>query len=153
MIRNFKVGILNLIKWFPIIWNDRDWDYNYLLILLKFKLENMSYRLYTDDISTVCRKNSKKIDKAVKILSRMIEDEYDSNHLKDHDKKWGKLKMTVSPDTFQLNFNRPNVKTQDEKEKEHKEYIGLMKKSERARKRDYKNFFQLLETNIRGWWS
>jgi hypothetical protein len=36
--RSFIQGIKNLIKWFPYIWKDRDYDYTYTLELLKRKL-------------------------------------------------------------------------------------------------------------------
>ncbi len=41
-IYNLKQGIKNLIKWFPIIWRDSDWDYAYLLTIIAFKMENMA---------------------------------------------------------------------------------------------------------------
>ena len=31
-------GIKNLIAWFPIIWNDRQWDFEYFYILMHRKL-------------------------------------------------------------------------------------------------------------------
>ena len=38
-------GYLNrfkkLIRWIPIIWKTRDWDYIYLLILIRHQLEDM----------------------------------------------------------------------------------------------------------------
>jgi hypothetical protein len=34
-------GISNLIKWFPLIWKDRDFDQGYLYDMLYFKLNNM----------------------------------------------------------------------------------------------------------------
>lgn len=36
--RSFRYGVRNLIRWFPYIWKDRDWDYTYTLELLKRKL-------------------------------------------------------------------------------------------------------------------
>lgn len=36
---DIKYGIKNLIKWFPIIWVDRDWDQNFIWTVLKFKLK------------------------------------------------------------------------------------------------------------------
>ena len=35
-------GIKNLVRWFPIIWRDRDWDDHYIFEVLKFKLKNQS---------------------------------------------------------------------------------------------------------------
>lgn len=36
--RKFIRGVKNLIRWFPTIWNDRDYDYYYTIELLKKKL-------------------------------------------------------------------------------------------------------------------
>jgi len=38
-------GIKNLWVWFPVIWEDRDWDYYYILQVLKFKLEKQAKHL------------------------------------------------------------------------------------------------------------
>jgi len=35
---NLKYGIKNLVKWFPIIWKDRNWDYEYIFPILRKKL-------------------------------------------------------------------------------------------------------------------
>ena len=40
---NIRNGIKNLIKWFPIVWRDRDWDEAYLLTVMEFKFKNMSH--------------------------------------------------------------------------------------------------------------
>lgn len=34
-------GVKNLIKWFPIIWKDRDFDRDYLYDIMYFKMSNM----------------------------------------------------------------------------------------------------------------
>jgi len=35
-------GIKNLVKWFRLIWSDRNYDYSFMLDILKFKLEGMA---------------------------------------------------------------------------------------------------------------
>ena len=37
-IKSFIISIKNLIKWFPIIWKDRDWDDHYIWEIMKNKL-------------------------------------------------------------------------------------------------------------------
>jgi hypothetical protein len=37
--RDLILGIKNLIRWFPIVWNDRDWDFHYMMLFIKKKLE------------------------------------------------------------------------------------------------------------------
>jgi hypothetical protein len=46
--RNIKYGLRNLYKWFPTIWKDRDWDYVFILEVLKVKLQNQAEALYGD---------------------------------------------------------------------------------------------------------
>ena len=33
-------GVKNLIRWFPTIWKDRDYDHSYIYEVLRVKLEN-----------------------------------------------------------------------------------------------------------------
>lgn len=40
--KTFFRGIKNLIKWFPVIWKDRDWDDHYIFEVLKFKLNKQA---------------------------------------------------------------------------------------------------------------
>lgn len=37
--RNFIIGVKNLIKYFPLVWKTRDWDYGYIEKVLLFKLK------------------------------------------------------------------------------------------------------------------
>lgn len=37
---NLKKGITNLIKWFPLVWEDRDWGQCYIYETLLFKIQN-----------------------------------------------------------------------------------------------------------------
>lgn len=40
-IRRFINSIKNLIRWFPTIWKDKDWDGEFTLDLLYFKIKNI----------------------------------------------------------------------------------------------------------------
>ena len=66
-IRYFKNSIKNLIKWFPIIWNDRDWDSVYIEEMLLFKLNNM-YKRFSNPDATYVDWNSKYAKPALKAL-------------------------------------------------------------------------------------
>jgi hypothetical protein len=41
-IRDLRYGIRNLWRWLPLIWKDRDWDWEYLSTIMKFKIGNMA---------------------------------------------------------------------------------------------------------------
>lgn len=40
--RNFIHGVKNLIKWFPIVWKDRNWDDSFFWTIVKFKISDMA---------------------------------------------------------------------------------------------------------------
>jgi hypothetical protein len=54
--KSFIHGIKNLIKWFPIIWKDHDFDEGYLLIIMRFKLKNMEEFFNSNQAFTVSAK-------------------------------------------------------------------------------------------------
>lgn len=80
MIRSFfinvKYGLINLWNWRSIIWNDRDWDYYYLLVLLEYKLNNMS-ELFKNYGNAV---DSKVLAKKLKICSELVKRIKDDNY-------------------------------------------------------------------------
>ena len=71
-IKYFKNSIKNLIKWFPIIWQDRDWDHGYVEDMLLFKLNNM-YKRFSDPNATYVDWNSKHAKPALKALKICIQ--------------------------------------------------------------------------------
>ena len=57
-IRNLFRGIKNLISWFKVIYNDRDWDNAYMEIMLYKKLCGIHKALMQDEYVTTSRKKS-----------------------------------------------------------------------------------------------
>ena len=64
-------SIKNLIKWFPIIWRDRDWDHAYIEDMLLFKLNNM-YKRFSDPNTTYVDWDSKHAKPALKALNLCV---------------------------------------------------------------------------------
>ena len=58
---NLIYGIRNLIKWFPIIWKNREWDHYYIYEILKFKLENQSQYLKNQGRHVSSKRDSEKM--------------------------------------------------------------------------------------------
>ena len=71
-IRYFINSVKNLIKWFPIIWNDRDWDSVYIEEMLLFKLNNM-YKRFSNPNATYVDWNSKHAKPALKALKLSVQ--------------------------------------------------------------------------------
>jgi len=155
---NITYGVKNLWKWLPIVWKDRDWDHYYLYKLLNFKFKNMEYlhRNYSHI------KNGDIIAdqlKVVKLLTkRLIEDNYIEKIWNDHDKKWGEIKLNYeSTPTYkncvEVFLKRENIKTEEDKKQERKEFRRMSDKEIMLRKQDKEYLFELMNKNIEGWWN
>lgn len=49
-LKQFIYKIIQLCQWLPIIWKDEDWDYDYLLILIQYKLKRIKACLWNNRI-------------------------------------------------------------------------------------------------------
>ena len=67
-------GIKNLIKWFKVIWTDRDYDWAYILIILKHKLKYVKL-----DLERKQDKNSKDVAKAIEYIDIILEEADDES--------------------------------------------------------------------------
>lgn len=50
---SIKCGIPNVIKWMPVVWKDRNWDFAYMDYMIVQKLKFM-YKVYSNHESYVC---------------------------------------------------------------------------------------------------
>ena len=155
--RSIKYGIQNLITWFPIIWKDRDWDHWYLYTILKFKLSNMEklHRKYGHCVNS--EKMADQIKVCVNLLDRLIKDEYYEMTFKNHEKKWGEAHFNWDncedkKGYCSLRIERDNVKTDEDKKQERKQFRRLCKIEANLRKQDVEYLFKIMEKHIQGWW-
>lgn len=75
-ITNFINNIKHFIKWSPIIWEDRDWDENYLYKMISFKLGNMKEYHEKYGVTADRLKIAKQINTCKLSLDRVIKDTY-----------------------------------------------------------------------------
>lgn len=69
-------GIKNIIKWFPIIWNDFDGDYDDIITILRFKLKNTADYLEKNSLSTNVKLSVNEIKLCIKLIDLLNGDEY-----------------------------------------------------------------------------
>ncbi len=150
-------GIKSLIKWFPIIWKDRNWDNYYIYVIIRHKLHlteqltrNYGHHLYHI-------KDAEKIKKCVILLDRLIEDEYHENVYKHFDEKWGQSEFnftdsTEYPDCQRLHITYPNVITKEDEKLQEKQNKLLMHKPEEMKKQDLDLLFKTMRKHIQTWW-
>ena len=75
-IRNFLTSCNNLIKWFPTIWNDRDWDGHYILKILQKKIEFQRKELVNANRHTRIESDNRDMTLALNLLERVKEEYY-----------------------------------------------------------------------------
>ena len=75
-IRNFLTSCNNLIKWFPTIWYDRDWDGHFILKILQKKIEFQRKELVNANRHTRIESDNRDMTLALNLLERVRQDHY-----------------------------------------------------------------------------
>lgn len=144
----FLENLRALIDYIPLIWKDRDWDFVFFLLMMKFKLKRM--RNYFLKSSILCKKSSKEtvdqIKKAEQLIDLMIEDDFIKKEYAAHNKKWGKSKV-LKNGVWGKDFL-----TESQKKQEQKEIRKIFILEEKRRSKTWKDFFSILEKDLPGWW-
>ena len=158
---NFRYGVKNLIKWFKIIWADRNWDhvFIYKIIEHKLKLQSESMRsgiildkdVYADQMLEVAE------------LANRLADTwtyYELPAIEDFDAVWGETKFDFEPveGSNGKYFTMVSKKADgtDFTEEEEKEYRAARRVMNEQIKRqinaDKRRFFVRIANNIDHWW-
>jgi len=155
--KDFKTGIKNLIKWFPIIWKDRQWDRQFIYAILRHKLHLTEQFIRHNGIHVHHIKDADKIKKCVLLLDRLIKDKYHENIYQNYYKKWGNPEMfwedyDEDPEYKTLDIKYPNVKTEEDDKLQEKQFKMKMKTEQQMKQQDLNMLFELLRKHIQTWW-
>jgi len=151
---DLKYGVTNLISYFNIIWNDRDWDSIYWLELNQKKLIRMENLIRNHGNHLYHERDADSIHKAIMAIDRLLEDNYFNNALVTHNKKWGELVVTykdLEDGCSEMLFDRKNINSSSE-EQERQEFLKLSKHSDYMRKQDLKYLTDTINTYLFSWW-
>ncbi len=88
-IRSVFYGIRNLIYWFPLIWQDRNYHYQYLFRILRHKLFDMEHMLRKEGLAVDSEHSARQLHLCVALLDRLIADKYESMSLGCYDNEKG----------------------------------------------------------------
>jgi len=149
-VRNIKYGVSNLVNWFPIIWNDRDWDYHFIYIILHKKLKRMENSIrYAPFVNA--EKRADEIKLCVNLLDRLKKDVYIDMTEKSFIKRWGKCKFNTTEKNI-LNIVYEKDPENIYKTKRDKELRCRMNHEEYLINQDLSMLFNTMTKCIRGWW-
>jgi hypothetical protein len=74
-IKEYIRKIKNLIRWAPIIWKDRDWDYYFIYEILKHKFTFTEQYIRKDGVHVFNNKDADSILKAIEMIDK-VQTEY-----------------------------------------------------------------------------
>jgi hypothetical protein len=166
--RDVKKGFINLYKWFPIVWKDRDWDNHFIFEALKFKLKNTANYFEEKQRFVGWEDEVKYIRICEKLITRIQDDyyqmeytdyvelEFDFIPISNTDKF--EYKRTVTENNIDKYFALyPKTKKKTLSSDKYKSYVstdtGLalamgIERHLKARKL----LFKIMEEKIEGWW-
>lgn len=73
---NLKYGLQNLWRWRRVIWEDRDWDHMYLLIVMKKKIEQMETTERKFSMHASAPRHAQQLRVCRLLIGRIEEDDY-----------------------------------------------------------------------------
>ena len=165
--RDIQYGVQNLIRWFPIIWKDRDWDQAYIWDMLERKLRNQSYHIkhYGHHVDTdhdsrnmlICANLIKKIKDEHYDMEYMDYYKWDSEFLPIENTKLYEMRSHVRWENFDEYFKKyplvykKVVANIEPDRKDDKKYIA-MRIAQTNHKRAIRLLFKIMEDQIERWW-
>jgi len=75
VIRSIKDGIINIIRWTPIIWGDYDFDWEFLAKIMEYKLRRMS-KCLNNGIAVNSDRQSRQTLICAELIKRLRADEW-----------------------------------------------------------------------------
>jgi hypothetical protein len=115
-------GVTNLIEYLPIIWKDRNFDFNYLFILMQYKLKKLEKHHREYGVSKDKDRYANEIKLCINLLERIIKDDY----------------LLIVDKPYKINFNKGSKRKYD-----HADYL---------REQDLDLLFKYMRKHVEGWW-
>ena len=104
-VRNVRTSIRNLIKWFPIVWRDRDWDHSFTYNVIQFKLEQQATYLAKRNTFVNTQANVDHARTMAKLIEMHTDGHYGIEYMDHHETEWEFLDIDDKPDYKQLEIH------------------------------------------------
>jgi hypothetical protein len=155
-LREFQTSCQNLIKWFPVIWRDRDWDDSYIFDILKHKLYHTCKYHINNPMFVDQDREIELMTTCIKLIDYIKEEHYSTVAFDFLEAKYGQTEIAIKDSTASKNeliFKNANIQNGTYTQEEYnKEFNKLM--SEAREKHDHARrlLFKILEERIERWW-
>ena len=162
-IKQFFKQIHNLIRWFPIIWKDMDWDDHFIFEILKFKLKNQAKYIGGKNRYVGAKRDAEIMTLCVRLIEK-VQNEYYGCEYQDYYKSNIKFIPSIShPGSYEMEEELISEHYDDYFKKYpliYRSVPDLQASKEKIAfqmakingERAHKLLFTILEQNIRKWW-
>ena len=171
--KEFYRGVKNLIRWFPTIWKDRDYDDYFIFELLRVKLEHQSKYIGDRNIHTRAKTDAEKMRLVSKLIQLQQDEFYGMEYMDYHDtkydfvptdetKKWFTVEDTMISENFDEYFKKyprqykrvlsGEINRYDKEVDETDKHRIAMEIAHENQDRCHKLIFKIMESKILGWW-
>lgn len=153
--KNILKNIKRLIRYIPVIWKSRDYDYVYAIELFRMKLEDIAAFLDSDKAYGMdAKKRAERIRFVTDVMKKVYNEEYLMSYADEAVKKWGEFKFefVVSPEGDDLYEMKSTYGGRELTKKEQGELHEMMYKAQKKQDRAHKILWRMIERDIEDWW-
>ena len=162
-IKRFIKRIKNLIRWFPIIWKDQDWDDHFIWEILKFKLKNQAEYIGYHDRHVSAKRDAEIMMLCVRLIEKVQSEYYQLEYMDYHKSDYNWIDSESHPGMYELEI----VEKSERFDEYFKKYpliyrcvpdLNVPKTAiafhiaQTNHTRARKLLFNILEKNIEKWW-
>jgi hypothetical protein len=168
---NFKRGIKNLWYWLPIIWEDRNFDHQYIFDILSHKLKAQSAYIGGRDIHQNAKRDAEVMMTCVRLIEKVSSEWYSMEYMDYHKTKhwfepvednanlseWKERQLEENFDDYFAKYPLIHKRVMNGEGPFHREgrddkHGIAMNVGYINHKRAKKLLFKIMEQNIEGWW-
>ncbi len=165
-IKIFFYSLWNFYRYFSVIYNDRHYDYSFILSLMERKIELMAVVMSKSKRYEGFERNVEKMNTCVSLLKKVRDEYYEMEHSDYHDTEWefipsdacegcSEIKTVVISENFDDYFDKHRLATK----RVLKNLEGIGSKHTQAifvgidrHNKAKEILFKMLDRNIESWW-
>ena len=155
-IYRFFFRLKTIFSYVKLAWNDHDYDWVYLMLVLQYKLKRMRVHFVKHNIVERAQEYGVQIKDLEDTIERILDGNYCAQEYASHYAKWGKItfdrESIMGGKLTRIKLRMSNVKTEEDENNEREEHFKIMEEYEKQKTNDIKKLFDTMRDNIQNWW-
>lgn len=135
------------IEYSVFLWTDNDWDFAYILMLLKYKLKRTRENINKNANHVGYENIVAEINTAEQMIQKILDGDFYMKEYEAHEKKWGPRKKDSM-----IFGERERIMTSEDKKQEEHEIRIIITEMHRQEEQAWSDLFDYLKEHMRNWW-